>query len=320
MRFGAQHEWGKLREAVIGQATADDIVLFHDEAARWMAPPLAAFARAHAGRRLVDIDPDWATRCERQFEALADLVAREGVTVHRPQRLDGVERTFLAPGGEGRQMFVRDPLLVVADHLVEAAPRALARQRERYGLRGIVGQMVQRHGARWSAVPAGSPNGVDGPYLEGGDVLLNGREVYVGMSGCASDLAGVDWLQALLGERYRVIPVAMRSTVLHLEDVLALVRPGLLVHCPEKLIDGLPMSLRGWDAIAVSAEEAAGLSISGLVLDAGRLVLDEGNARLAGELRRHGIDVIPLPFDGPIRLGGGLRSAHQPLLRESVLD
>jgi len=27
--------------------------------------------------------------------------------------------------------------------------------------------------------------------------------------------------------------------------------------------------------------------------------------------------VIPLPFDAPITLGGGLRCAHHPLLRES---
>ena len=53
-------------------------------------------------------------------------------------------------------------------------------------------------------MPLGSPGCVDGPFLEGGDTLLNGYEIYVGISGCASDLAGADWLQALLGGRYRV--------------------------------------------------------------------------------------------------------------------
>jgi glycine amidinotransferase len=37
------------------------------------------------------------------------------------------------------------------------------------------------------------------------------------------------------------------------------------------------------------------------------------------ELRRRKVDVIPLPFDAPISTGGGLRCAHHPLLRESVL-
>ena len=43
------------------------------------------------------------------------------------------------------------------------------------------------------------------------------------------------------------------------------------------------------------------------------------NARVIEELRKRKVDVIPLPFDGPISTGGGLRCAHHPLLRESVL-
>src|SRR5262245_52911706 len=172
------------------------------------------FCRRNVGRRLIDLDPDWARRCEQQVDALAELVAREGVTVHRPQRLEAAERTFLAPNGEGLQLFPRDPMIVVGDHVIESSLRLICRQRERYGLRPAIAKAVGR-GARWSTVPLGSPNCVDGPFLEGGDTLLNGYQVYVGISGCASDLAGADWLQALLGDRYRVIPVAMKSSVLH---------------------------------------------------------------------------------------------------------
>jgi N-dimethylarginine dimethylaminohydrolase len=161
--------------------------------------------------------------------------------------------------------------------------------------------------------------GVEGPFLEGGDTLLNGLEVYVGISGCASDLAGIDWLQALLGDKYKVIPIAMRSNVLHLDCALALIKPGLLVWCPEKLIDGLPMSLRDWDAVAVSRDEADKLATNCLVLEEGRIIIDTGNARVIEELRKRRIDVIPLPFDGPVGAGGSLRSAHHPLLRESML-
>jgi N-dimethylarginine dimethylaminohydrolase len=168
-------------------------------------------------------------------------------------------------------------------------------------------------------VPLGSPAGVDGPFLEGGDVLLNGFEIYVGMSGCASDMAGTDWLQALLGERYRVIPVALRSNVLHLDCALGLIKPGLLVWCPEKLIDGLPMSLRDWDAIVVSKDEANLLATNGLILEEGRMIVDADNSRVIEELRKRKVEVIPLPFDGPIGCGGGLRCCHHPLLRESAL-
>jgi N-dimethylarginine dimethylaminohydrolase len=320
MRFGAHHEWGKLREVIIGSAPAEDFVVFYEGSARWMAPDVAELSRRNAGRRLIDVDADWARRCARQVDALADLVAREGLIVHRPQRLAGAERTFLAPNGEGAQLFARDPMIVVGEHVIDASLRLICRQRERYGLRPIIQRAVQQSRARWSSVPLGSPGCVDGPFLEGGDVLLNGREIYVGMSGCASDMAGIDWLQALLGDRYRVIPTAMRSNVVHLDCCLTLVKPGLLIYCPDKLIDGLPMSLRPWDKIAVSIDEANRLATNGLVLEEGRMIVDDGNSRVIGELRKRKVEAIPLPFDGPIRMGGGLRSAHHPLLRESVLE
>ena len=318
--FGVHHEWGKLREVVIGISPAEDFVIFHEDSQRWLLPEGENVSRAHKGRRLIDVDPERARRIERQVDALAELVAREGVTVHRPQRLEGEERTFLAPNGEGAQLFPRDGMIVVGDHVIDASLRLICRQRERYGLRPIIPRMVQQRGARWSSVPLGSPGCVDGPFLEGGDTLLNGREIYVGISGCASDLAGVDWLQALLGDGYRVLAVAMKSNVLHLDCAMALIKPGLLVYCPEKLIDGLPVSLRSWDKVAVSVDEANRLATNGLILEEGRVIVDAGNARMIEELRKRRIDVIPLPFDGPIATGGGLRCAHHPLLRESTLD
>jgi N-dimethylarginine dimethylaminohydrolase len=54
----------------------------------------------------------------------------------------------------------------------------------------------------------------------------------------------------------------------------------------------------------VSRDEANRLATNGLVLE---------------ELRKRKVDVIPLPFDGPIGCGGSLRCAHHPLLRKSVL-
>ena len=317
--FGAHHEWGKLREVVIGISPAEDFVVFHEDSARWLIPPADEYSRAHKGQRLIDLDPERAYRIERQMDGLAELVAREGVIVHRPERLGGEERTFLAPRGEGAQLFARDAMIVVGNHIIDASLRLLCRQRERYGLRPIVQKMVQSRGARWSSVPLGSPACVDGPFLEGGDTLLNGHEIYVGISGCASDLAGIDWLQALLGGEYRVIPVAMKSNVLHLDCAMALIKPGLLVWCPEKLVDGLPMSLRDWDAITVSRDEANMLATNGLILEEGRAIIDADNSRVIGELRSRKVDVIPLPFDGPIGIGGGLRCAHHPLLRESSL-
>ena len=312
---GIHHEWDRLREAIVGIAPADEIVLCHEESQRWLSPSAAAVCKAHTGRRLIEIDAERARRTETQTEELAALLQREGIAVHRPERLQGAERHFLAPNGEGAQFFPRDALVVVGDHVIEASLRLQCRQRERFGLRAHA-QRLAAGGARWSSVPFGWPNAVDGPFLEGGDVLLNGNEIYVGMSGCATDMAGVDWLQALLGDSYRVVPIALRSNVLHLDWVLALLQPGLLVYCPEKLIDGLPMSLRTWDKIALHPDEAERLQANLLVLEKGRTVVDAASPRLIEALRQRKIEAIPQSFDGPIGFGGGLRSTHLALRRE----
>jgi hypothetical protein len=38
VHFGAHHEWGKLREVVIGISPAEDFVVFHEESQRWLLP------------------------------------------------------------------------------------------------------------------------------------------------------------------------------------------------------------------------------------------------------------------------------------------
>ena len=318
--IGVHHEWGRLREVVVGLGPRDDFVIFYEDSMRWVTPPFDEVYRRHAGKRLIEVDAALAERIERQVDALADLLSREGIVVHRPQRLHGRSRTFLAPNGEGAQIFPRDGMIVIGSHLIEASLKIQCRQRERFGLRPIIETAVRTGGARWSSVPFGSPDTTEGPFLEGGDVLLNGREIYVGISGCASDQKGADWLQALLGPDYRVIPIELQPNVLHLDCALALVRPGLAICCPEKLPKGLPPTLREWEVIAVTPEEASRLATNVLVLDEGRIVVDADNVRITDELRKRRLEVLTIPFDGPITTGGGLRCAHHPLVRESFLS
>jgi glycine amidinotransferase len=69
----------------------------------------------------------------------------------------------------------------------------------------------------------------------------------------------------------------------------------------------------------VSDAEAENLGTNGLILDEGSLVVDAGNWRIAEELRRAGQEVLTLDYDGPIRIGGGMRCSHHPIRRESDL-
>jgi len=169
------------------------------------------------------------------------------------------------------------------------------------------------------AVPAAPDDDLaPAAFLEGGDVLLNGDEIYVGVSGHASSFEGVRWLQRTLGRKAQVHPVSLADGTQHLDCALSLPRPGLAIACLAALRDGLPGELRKWDVIDVSVEDAQRLACNGLVLDMNTYVIDRAHAALAGRLRASGLEVIEVPFHLPALFGGGLRCAYHPLARSSV--
>ncbi len=44
-------------------------------------------------------------------------------------------------------------------------------------------------------------------------------------------------------------------------------------------------------------------------------VADSRHKRLIGEMKKHGVNVVEVPYDGPSYLGGALRCSSQPLYR-----
>jgi N-dimethylarginine dimethylaminohydrolase len=160
----------------------------------------------------------------------------------------------------------------------------------------------------------------DGPYLEGGDTFVNGYEIYVGISGLASDLKGAKWLQGYLGSSYKVMPIQLRADVLHLDCCMALLKPGLGLICRGKILDPLPGQLKDFEFIEVTEEEAQYLGTNVLVLDENRLIVDSKFERIAEIVRRKGQEVILTPYQAPALLGGGFRCSHHPIRRDSKLS
>jgi glycine amidinotransferase len=316
---GVEHEWGRLREAIVGIQPRDGFVIPPwAPYLRWLSPEWQALVREHGGRRLADIDPDGAALMEREVDGFARTLAEHGVKVHRPEVLQPPESEYMAPNREGGQLYTRDPILVVGERVIELPMRIPCRRREVFGLRPILRRLAA-HGFDWIAAPTPSPSEPtdDDLFLEGGDVLLDGDQIYVGISGCASTERGAEWLQRILGAGYQVHPVRLRHDVLHLDCAMGLVRPGLGMVCFEKLEGSLPGPLERYELIEVSHEEASRLATNGCPLDVDTLLVAEGNERVTDELRRRGIEVIPVPYDVPVALGGALRCSHHPIWRDS---
>lgn len=322
-RVSVHHEWGALEEVVVGLQPRDYTVVPD------ALPDLACLnelwirlVEEHGGERLVDVDARLATALEEQADRYAELLEGRGVKVHRPKLLEGAETEYLAIGT--LLLFPRDPIAVIGNSIIELAMNTRMRRKERWSLRPMVEALLREDpAARWVSMPE-APASEEGlsarsPMLEGGDIHLNGHEIYVGISGNASNPAGVEWLQQYLGEDYRVYPIRVAPELIHLDCVMSLVRPGLGVRCREMMQGDLPGDLRSFAWIDATPEEAHALGCNGCVLDEETILIDADNGRIADELRRHGQEVIALPYAGPKQLGGSLRCSHHPLRRRSRL-
>ena len=320
------HEWGALKEAIVGIGETMIIPRWSEEYA-YLAEKSQEFVRTHQEKPLADADPVGYARMLEQLESFVDILQQRGVTVHRPRPVSISELNYLTEIGRGIcQLFPRDPILVIGDTVIETALCEPIRRRERFSIRdALASTLVEERNYQYISMPEPEPfrTATDygpGPFLEGGDVVLNGYEVYVGLSGHASNRAGVNWLRRFLGGQYRVTPIGINPALEHLDCVLSLPKPGLAVICRDAIVGDLPDSLRGWDVVEVSIEEAKALAANGLILDKNTYICGDNQPRLADELTKHGLEVITVAFDAVTRWSGGMRCAHHPLVRESDLD
>jgi len=317
------HEWGELREVIVGmQRPGTFVIPPYYEGLRWMEGRMLELSQQHGGKRLAEVDPKFDDALTHQSEALAQLLEQRGVKVHRPGPLDA-EAIAACPGGScsGIQIFPRDPLLVVGSWMIELNLRMRTRRVERFALQRILKEAHNQGRGFWISMPGAWPGPEDEDaeslFLEGGDTLLNGFDIYVGDSGTSSNARGIDWLRSFLGTNYRVHAVRLRADVLHLDCAMALLRPGLGLLCQGRIACELPESLSGFRWIEVSEEEAGGLGTNGLILNSETVVVERRRSRLIGEIRKAGMEVIPCAYDAPAAVGGAFRCSHHPLIRES---
>ncbi|GLZ78598.1 amidinotransferase [Actinorhabdospora filicis] len=277
-----------------------------------------AAERNSLGRDLREADPARHAAWEREREAFGAVLAAHGVEVLRPRLLTEEEKRT---GTDGyANFFSRDPFFTVGGHVIEGSLRLRHRRREILPIRDILDERVLPADCSYVAVPrpgiATAGGDEPGPFLEGGDVLVLGKRVFVGASGLASNERGARWLRKLLEPRgYTVELVPLHDHILHLDCALGLIREGLLVHCPEAMPGGLPESLRGWDAVTVTFDQATSLATNGLPITPGVYVTDPEFAFLGDRLAEHGVRVEYVDFAITRSFGGSFRCSTQALLR-----
>ena len=111
--------------------------------------------------------------------------------------------------------------------------------------------------------------------------------------------------------------IKLDYSILHLDTVFMLNRPGLLTYYPE-FVDELPTPLKHWDKIEVKKEknEEEAFGANAISLDEKTLVMAAQYERLVPEYEKRGIEVITTPLDMSIRYASGSRCLTGVLRRD----
>ncbi len=225
-----------------------------------------------------------------QYEGLAETLARHGVRVYRYDP---------APDNLNRP-FARDAVVVMGSAAIRLA------------MKNRAGPLLP---ALWRDL-SHEPVEVDRGVLEGGDILQDENEVFVGI-GERSNSDGLAWLTEWMGDRRRVTPIHLAPGILHLDVVFNPVgRDAALIYPPGIRPESLAELERRYRLLPVTAEEQFGLGVNLLSLSPEKVISLKGMDRINRLLVGEGIEVVRVVYDEVVKLGGGFRCSTVALARK----
>jgi dimethylargininase len=230
---------------------------------REVSPTLAACELTHIARTPIDVE-----RARAQHEAYEACLRALGCDVRRlppePHMPDAV--------------FVEDTAVVLPELAVITHPGAASRRRE------TASAAAALHAFR-PLVRTSAP-----ATLDGGDVLVCGRRVYVGLS-TRTNAAAAEQMRAALGPHGYDVRALAVSSVLHLKSAATAVGAGTVLLNPQWIDAG---AFAGLERIEVDPREPLGAN----ALDVGgTLVYAEAFPRTRERLQRRGLRVRTVAMD-----------------------
>lgn len=215
----------------------------------------------------------------------------------------GVTTELLSPSQEyPEQVFTRDIGFTLGDHVFISEMAADIRQGEETELQ------------KWLARQGIASERLEGHRVEGGDVMIDGSHLYVGISSRTSADTIEHFRKAL--PHLEVIPVSFNEKYLHLDCVFNILSPTEALIFPEALDDETVKMLgERYELIPVSAEEQFRLGTNVLSIGNRRVFSQPQNTSVNEQLRKRGFEVLEVDFSEIIKSGGAFRCCTMPIER-----
>lgn len=273
------------------------------------------------GRDYSEAYPQLQKQWIEERRSLQRVLEKYGVEVFVPRKLTQNEKRSAGNHGYAN-FFVRDPFFTIGNCVIEGSLRLLHRRNEIFPIREIIQKQVYPQNCQYVSVPrpeiSSDANSLgNGPFLEGGDILVCGKNIFVGNSGLASNILGIEWLKKyMIPQGYSVEMIRLHPDILHLDCALGLVKENLMIICEDAFIDEIPPILKNWERIYVTLDEAQKLATNGLPISSNVYITDPAFTHIGKQLEAKGITVEYVDFSISRSFGGSFRCSTQALLRQ----
>lgn len=315
-----EHEWDTLENVILGSPNMLSVPQINKSILGYgYILKNEKIMKEVAGKPIQLVNPNQYMTVVKESDGVAKNLKERDIKITRlnPEVLDVAELQYMKNIQQGNNfLFPKDAVIVIGNNVIECAQHVPMRDKDRFIVRRIFKHYLKEDPSiRYIAVPAPSPTyGEKGLYLEGSDVIVDGKNIYVGYSGRATSNSGILWLQSALGPNYKVYTININGFI-HLNSVMTLIRPGLGVKVSNAITSELPKPLQNWEFIDVSPEDAKGFAASILVVGPNKVYVDERFESLVEQLRSKGVDVTSVQFEDITEFGAGLGSFYMPIKR-----
>jgi N-dimethylarginine dimethylaminohydrolase len=343
-RVWSCNEWDPLEEVIVGNPVG----------ARFPTPDRSTQLAEFPDRSLAEIPrgPFPERIVEETSEDLDEFVRvlrGLGVTVRRPETWPH-EASFSTIHWEAQGYYnycPRDILLVIGDRINETPNVIRSRAQETFSYRALLMEYL-RSGARWFSAPrpmlldslfdvdlAKPTPRNDEPAFDAANVLRLGRDLIYLVSSTGNELGG-RWLQAILGDQFRVHFLKDVYYGSHIDSTFVALRPGLILCNPARVNDDtLPGILKQWKVIysppmenmnrfdADYLSKSIGsdwIDMNLFSISPDVVAVDRDQTALRKLLEKEGLDVVPVKLRHAKMLGGGPHCVTLDVRRAGTLQ
>lgn len=338
-KIQSRNEWDPLEAIVVGNTRN----------ARYPFRDISSLNAEYAGQPEEALPlgpfPQWAIEeSEEDLSRLCDTLIAAGATVYRPDTWEHSERVRNQLWeAEGFYNYCpRDILLVVDDLVIETPNAVRGRYHEVFSYRPLIMPHVKSGGRYIAApkpmlddsafqVPSARPVPANNePIFDAANIIRFDDDLLYLLSSTGNEF-GAQWLQSVLGSRYRVHTCELDYYGSHIDTSIVPLRPGLLLCNPDRVQRHmLPDFLKSWDVVYApepgpkneprdgyfeSCLASRWMGMNVLSISPEVVIVDEQEPELVRLLEQKGFTTVPLPLRHSRLFGGGFHCVTLDLVR-----